>query len=100
MFRIWMVIFAATVAGVPLCTIAADAPADQPNIIFISADDWGYGDLSGHGSTFCETPHLDRMAREGMDFANFTVNSPVCSPSRVAVMTGQFPARYCVRQHF
>lgn len=40
------------------------------------------------------------MAEEGIDFANFTVNSPVCSPSRVAVMTGQFPARQCIQQHF
>lgn len=74
--------------------------AEKPNIIFIFADDWGYGDLSCHGSSFCQTPNLDRMASEGIDFANFTVNSPVCSPSRVAVMTGQFPARHCVHQHF
>ncbi len=72
----------------------------KPNIIFIFADDWGYGDLGIHGSTFCKTPNLDRMASEGIDFTNFTVNSPVCSPSRVAVMTGQFPARQCVHQHF
>ncbi|WP_146526528.1 sulfatase family protein [Novipirellula artificiosorum] len=80
----------------PLCVGAAD----RPNIIFIFADDWGYGDLSSHGSTFCQTPHLDQMAKEGIDFANFTVNSPVCSPSRVAVMTGQFPARQSIHQHF
>ena len=73
---------------------------ERPNIIFIFADDWGYGDLGIHGSSFCETPNLDRMAKEGTDFANFTVNSPVCSPSRVAVMTGQFPARHGVHQHF
>lgn len=74
--------------------------SEKPNIIFIFADDWGYGDLGIHGSTFCKTPNLDRMAKEGIDFTNFTVNSPVCSPSRVAVMTGQFPARHCVHQHF
>jgi len=73
---------------------------EEPNIIFIFADDWGYGDLGIHGSTFCKTPHLDQMAAEGIDFTQFTVNSPVCSPSRVAVMTGQFPARQCVHQHF
>ena len=71
-----------------------------PNIIFIFADDWGYGDLGIHDSTFCKTPNLDRLAREGIDFQNFTVNSPVCSPSRAAVMTGHFPARYSVHQHF
>ncbi|VGO19740.1 Arylsulfatase [Pontiella sulfatireligans] len=74
--------------------------AEKPNIIFIFADDWGYGDMGKHGSTFCQTPNLDRMAEEGIDFANFTVNSPVCSPSRVAVMTGQFPARHSIHQHF
>jgi N-acetylgalactosamine-6-sulfatase len=72
----------------------------KPNIIFIFADDWGYGDISAHGSTWVETPHIDKMISEGMDFANFTVNSPVCSPSRVAVMTGQFPARQSIHQHF
>ncbi len=76
------------------------ALAERPNIIFIFADDWGYGDMGKHGSTFCETPNLDRMAEEGVDFANFTVNSPVCTPSRVAVMTGQFPARQCIHQHY
>lgn len=74
--------------------------AAPPNIIFIFGDDWGYGDVGIHESSFCKTPHLDRMAKEGMDFANFTVNSPVCSPSRAAVMTGQFPARHSIHQHF
>ncbi|GAB5559029.1 MAG: sulfatase-like hydrolase/transferase [Synoicihabitans sp.] len=76
------------------------ATATQPNIIFIFADDWGYGDLSLHGSDWLQTPHIDQMAAEGIDFQNFTVNSPVCSPSRVAVMTGQFPARFSIHQHF
>lgn len=79
--------------------VAADA-AEPPNIIFIFADDWGYGDLGIHGSSFCQTPRLDRMAKEGIDFQNFTVDHPVCSPSRTAVMTGHFPARHCVHQHF
>lgn len=79
---------------------AANTDKAKPNIIFIFADDWGYGDVGIHGSTFCQTPHLDRMAKEVMDFANFTVNSPVCTPSRVAVMTGHFPARQCIHQHF
>lgn len=87
------------VAVASSCSDPAHA-AEKPNIVFIFADDWGYGDLGVHGSTFCETPHLDRMANEGIDFTNFTVNSPVCSPSRVAVVTGQFPARHCVHQHF
>jgi N-acetylgalactosamine-6-sulfatase len=89
---------AVTLCG--LATAGVKAAPARPNIIFIFADDWGYGDMGKHGSTFCETPNLDRMAAEGVDFSNFTVNSPVCSPSRVAVMTGQFPARQCIHQHF
>ncbi|MCK0146718.1 sulfatase-like hydrolase/transferase [Arenibacter sp. F26102] len=73
---------------------------NQPNIIFIFADDWGYADLGIHGSSFCKTPNLDKMAAEGIDFQNFSVVNPVCSPSRVAVMTGQYPARHSVHGHF
>ncbi len=80
--------------------VFAESSANRPNIIFIFADDWGYGDLSSHGSSFVQTPHLDRMASEGIDFQNFTVNSPVCSPSRVAAISGKFPAYFNVHQHF
>jgi arylsulfatase A-like enzyme len=74
--------------------------SSQPNIIFIYADDWGFGDLSCNGSTFCQTPNLDKMAEEGTSFKNFTVVNPVCSPSRTSVMTGNFPARHSVHGHF
>jgi len=83
-----------------LASLQAKEKITRPNIIFIFADDWGFGDLSCHGSEFVLTPHIDAMASDGMDFTNFTVNSPVCSPSRAAVMTGQFPARQCIHQHF
>jgi len=72
----------------------------KPNIIFIYADDWGFGDLSSHESTYCETPNLDQMAEEGINFKNFKVVNPVCSPSRTSIMTGQFPARHHVHGHF
>jgi len=85
--------FLATAAGVAV-------PRRRPNIIFIFADDLGWGDLSCHGHPRIKTPVLDRMASEGMDFHQFTVSSPVCSPSRTAVLTGHFPARYSVHQHF
>jgi arylsulfatase A-like enzyme len=71
-----------------------------PNIIFIFADDWGWGDLGCHGHPYVETPNIDRLAREGTDFHRFTVASGVCSPSRTAVMTGHFPARYNIDGHF
>lgn len=72
----------------------------QPNIIFIYADDLGFGDLACHGHPRIKTPHLDRMAKEGTDFWSFTVVNPVCSPSRAGIVTGQFPSRWGVHQHF
>lgn len=74
--------------------------SSQPNIIFIFADDWGWGDLSCHGHPYVKTPNIDRLAREGTDFYRFTVASGVCSPSRTAVMTGHFPGRYNIDGHF
>ena len=79
------------------CSANAD---DRPNIVFIFADDWGWGDLSCHGHPYVKTPNIDRLAREGTDFHRFTVASGVCSPSRTAVMTGHFPARYNIDGHF
>jgi len=86
----------------PLAALhAADAvAAKKPNIIFILTDDWGWGDLSCHGHPWLKTPNLDRLAHEGTDFQQFNVLNPVCSPSRTAVMTGHYPARYSVHQHF
>jgi len=72
----------------------------KPNILFIYADDWGWGDLSSHGNTWLSTPNLDRLATQGTEFYQFNVNNPVCSPSRTAAITGQYPARYSVHQHF
>lgn len=83
----------------PLAGLAA-AEAPKPNILFIFADDWGWGDLSCHGHPYVKTPNIDRLAAEGTDFHRFTVASGVCSPSRTAVMTGQFPARYHIDGHF
>ncbi|MCG8698569.1 MAG: sulfatase-like hydrolase/transferase [Bacteroidales bacterium] len=68
--------------------------ANSPNIVFILADDWGWTDwqMNGdpHGSTFYETPHLNQMAQEGMYFSQAYAH-PLCSPSRVALMTGKYP---------
>ena len=73
---------------------------DRPNIIFIFADDWGWGDLGCHDHPYIETPNIDRLAKEGTDFHRFTAASGVCSTSRTAVMTGHFPARYNIDGHF
>ena len=83
-----------------MTAVNAQSNKGTPNIIFIFADDRGYADLSCHGSTFIKTPNLDKMAGEGMDFHNFSVCNPVCSPSRTAILTGHFPARYSVHGHF
>ncbi len=72
----------------------------RPNIIFIFADDWGWGDLGCYGHDRLKTPNLDRLASQGTLFTQFYVCSGVCSPSRTAVMTGQFPARHGVHGHF
>jgi arylsulfatase A-like enzyme len=70
------------------------APIQKPNVLFILADDLGYHDLSCMGSKFYETPHIDRIANEGMVFTEGYANSQVCSPSRASIMTGKFPARH------
>jgi arylsulfatase A-like enzyme len=67
------------------------APSSKPNIIFILCDDLGWKDLGCYGSTFYETPNLDRLAARGMKFMNGYASSPVCSPSRSSIMTGQYP---------
>ncbi len=71
-------------------------PTEHPNIVFIFIDDMGYGDLSCTGNRNVETQHIDRLAAEGARFTQFYVNSPICSPSRVAVTTGQYPARHLI----
>src|SRR5918993_5460658 len=76
---------------------AQPAPAKQPpNILFVFIDDMGYRDLSCFGGTRVKTPEIDRLAAEGLAFDQFYVSSPICSPSRVAVTTGQYPSRWRV----
>lgn len=79
---------------------AATSRAERPNIVFILADDWGWGDLGCHGHPWLKTPNIDRLAAEGTEFYQFTVASGVCSPSRAAVLTGHFPARHGIHGHF
>ncbi|MDX2430404.1 MAG: sulfatase [Bacteroides sp.] len=67
---------------------------EQPNILFILADDLGYHDLSITGSAYYETPNIDRIAIEGTEFTNGYANCQVCSPSRASIMSGKFPARH------
>ncbi len=76
----------------PLKNYALPDPA-RPNVIFILADDLGWADLGCYGSTFYETPHLDRLAAQGVRFTQAYAACPVCSPSRAAAVTGKYPAR-------
>ena len=72
------------------------AAEPRPNIVFIFVDDMGYGDLSCTGNDDVKTVNIDRLAAEGIRLTQFYVNSPICSPSRVAVTTGQYPARHLI----
>jgi len=65
--------------------------ARAPNVVFIFCDDLGWGDLGSFGNVEIATPHIDGLAREGARIGRFYVNSPVCSPSRAALLTGRFP---------
>ncbi len=65
----------------------------KPNIVFIFIDDLGWMDLSCQGSQYYETPHIDRLAQQGMRFTNAYTACTVCSPTRASVMTGKYPAR-------
>ncbi len=64
-----------------------------PNILIIFFDDLGWGDLSSYGNQLIDTPHIDRVADEGVLMSNFYSASPVCTPSRAALLTGRFPPR-------
>ena len=71
----------------------AAAEAKRPNIVFFLADDLGQRDLGAYGSTFYETPNIDRLAREGARFTDAYAACPVCSPTRASILTGQWPQR-------
>ena len=73
--------------------------AAKPNFVIIFTDDQGYGDLSCFGSKTIKTPNIDRIAKEGRKFTSFMVASPVCTPSRAALLTGCYPKRVGMHQH-
>src|SRR3954453_14707836 len=75
-------------------TLAAEHSISHPNIILVLVDDMGWGDFSCFGNKEIETTNVDRLAAEGIRFEQFYVNSPICTPSRVALTTGQYPTRW------
>lgn len=78
---------------VGLICLPIAAQTTRPNIIFILADDLGYGDLASYGNRVIKTPNLDKFAKEGVRFTQFYSASPLCSPSRAAFLTGRTPFR-------
>lgn len=75
---------------------AAGAPSERPNILFIVADDLGWGDVSYHGSVI-PTPHIDSLSRRGIEMDRF-YSAPVSSPARAGLMTGRYPSRFGIRE--
>src|SRR5687768_6966891 len=81
--------------------LAGPARAARPNFLFVLVDDMGYADLSCFGGkdARAQTPNIDRLAAEGIRFTQFYVNSPICSPSRTAFLTGQYPQRWKITSY-
>ena len=83
---------------VMLCiTVFTVSAKDRPNVIYILADDLGYGDLS-HAGGKAATPHCDRLAREGMRFTDAHTTSSVCTPTRYGILTGRYNWRSTLKK--
>jgi len=83
-----------------ICFHSCNEPIDKtqrPNVILIFADDLGYGELGSYGQTKIETPHLDKLANQGMRFTQFYTGSPVCAPSRCILLTGKHSGHAAIR---
>jgi len=98
--RIGLGLGALTASGARTAQAAQTRKKRRPNFVFILTDDLGWGDPKCFGHPYIKTPALDRLAGQGTLLTQFYVNNPVCSPSRTAFMTGHFPARHGVHQHF
>jgi arylsulfatase A-like enzyme len=94
--------FGAAALTVPGCagitSLAASGPKKKLNFVFILIDDLGWTDLGCYGSSFYETPNIDRLASEGMRFTAAYAACPVCSPTRGSIMAGKYPARLGITQ--
>jgi arylsulfatase A-like enzyme len=78
---------------------AADSAGSKPHIVFVLTDDSSAGDVGCYGGTIAPTPNIDRLAREGVRFTHYYSASPICSPSRAGLITGQFPARWRITSY-
>lgn len=77
-----------------LGALGTQAATTKPNIVLLFADDAGYGDFGFHGSRHFQTPHLDRLAAEGVRLSSFYVTGATCAPSRAGLLTGRYPQRF------
>ncbi|GAB4145099.1 MAG: arylsulfatase [Planctomycetaceae bacterium] len=87
--RFWLMTVLVALVGFQLAAPFSQAAKQPPNIIFIMADDLGYGDLGCYGQKVMKTPHIDQLAKEGIRFTQFYAGSTVCAPSRCVLMTGK-----------
>ena len=83
----------ATSLAIPKLLVAGDRSRRKPNFVFILIDDMGFKDIGCNGSSFYETPNIDKLAGDGMRFTDAYAACPVCSPTRASIMTGKYPAR-------
>ncbi|MGB3467923.1 MAG: sulfatase [Cyclobacteriaceae bacterium] len=86
------------IVGIVACN-SEKPPLKDPNIIVIVADDLGWSDLSSYGNNFIETPHLDKLASQGVRFSNGYAPASLCSPSRASIVTGLHPVRVNITEH-
>jgi arylsulfatase A-like enzyme len=83
-----------TITAVLLSTLGLlHGGTPRPNFVFILGDDLGWNDLACYGSTFYETPNIDRLAADGLRFTQAYTAGAVCSPTRSSIMTGKYPVR-------
>jgi len=86
-----------------LCAMQSLAQAQKirlPNVIYIYADDLGYGELGAYGQQKIKTPHLDKMTKEGIKFTNHYTSAPVCAPARCTLMTGKNAGQVYIRGNY
>ncbi len=85
--------------SVSAATASTPAPVERPNILFVFIDDAGFADFPYFKDSRARTPNIDQLSDEGLRFTQFYVNAPICSPSRTAFMTGQYPSRWGIMSY-
>lgn len=97
--RTFLTLLTLLCASTPYMLSAKEKTTRKPNIIFILADDLGYGDISANGQKHFKTPNIDKIVQEGMNFTQFYTPFPVCAPARCAIMTGKHAGHCTIRDN-